>query len=74
MNHSLPQPDLRLAMSRDQARLRRLHGRVREKPGDDGLRASFEQALAASLSEHRSTVVLTCGQIKVFTILSPFVF
>ncbi len=51
MNHSLPQPDLRLAMSRDQARLRRLHGRVREKPGDDGLRASFEQALAASLSE-----------------------
>jgi len=38
-------------MSRDQSRLRRLQARVREKPGDVALRASFEQALSASQAE-----------------------
>ncbi len=42
-------PDLRLAMSRDQGRLRRLQARVREKPEDAGLREEFEAALARSL-------------------------
>ena len=46
-----PSPDLHLALSRDQPRLRRLHGRLRDKPDDAALKAAFEQALAASVGE-----------------------
>ena len=41
--------DLRLALSRDQGRLRRLQARLRERPEDAALQAQFSQALAASL-------------------------
>ena len=41
--------DLRLAMSRDQGRLRRLQARLRDKPEDAALRGQFDEALAPSL-------------------------
>ena len=44
-------PRLDLALSRDQGRLRRMASRLREKPGDDALRAAFVQALTGSVSE-----------------------
>ena len=44
-------PRLDLALSRDQGRLRRMASRLREKPGDDALRAAFVQALTSSVSE-----------------------
>ncbi|MFT3806847.1 ATP-dependent RNA helicase HrpA [Arenimonas sp.] len=44
-------PRLDLALSRDQGRLRRMQSRLREKPGDDALRAAFVQALMASVAE-----------------------
>ena len=43
-------PALELALSRDQARLRRLQARSREKPEDAALREQFAQALAASVA------------------------
>ena len=46
---SLP-PDLHLALSRDQARLRRMQARSREKPEDASLREGFEKALAVSVA------------------------
>ena len=44
-------PALHLALSRDQPRLRRLHGRLRDKPDDVALKAAFEQACAQSIAE-----------------------
>jgi ATP-dependent helicase HrpA len=42
---------LHLALSRDQPRLRRLQGRMRDKPDDAVLKAAFEQACAQSIGE-----------------------
>ena len=47
---ALQNATLHLALSRDQARLRRLQARSREKPDDAGLREGFEKALAASVA------------------------
>src|SRR4249919_3030408 len=44
-------PSLHLALSRDQPRLRRLQGRLRDKPDDAALKAAFEQACAQSIAE-----------------------
>jgi ATP-dependent helicase HrpA len=46
-----PDPDFRLVLSRDHARLRRLWERARDKPGDSALKTSFDQAYAQSKAE-----------------------
>jgi ATP-dependent helicase HrpA len=52
MSRSAPQPPaLHLALSRDQPRLRRMQGRLRDKPDDAALKAAFEQACAQSMAE-----------------------
>ena len=43
-------PALHLALSRDQARLRRMQARSRERPEDAALRDGFAKALAASVA------------------------
>ncbi|MCX7042221.1 MAG: DEAD/DEAH box helicase, partial [Gammaproteobacteria bacterium] len=47
---ALQKPALHLALSRDQARLRRMQARSREKPEDAALREGFEKALAVSVA------------------------
>ncbi|MFA6987299.1 MAG: hypothetical protein WC213_13990, partial [Arenimonas sp.] len=43
-------PSINLALSKDQARLRRMQSRSRERPDDQSLRESFAKALAASVA------------------------
>jgi ATP-dependent helicase HrpA len=45
-----PLPSIQLALSKDQARLRRLASRSRERPDDEALRDSFGKALAQSVA------------------------
>ena len=50
MTPTAASPPIHMALSKDQARLRRLQSRSRERPDDQGLRESFAHALAVSVA------------------------
>jgi ATP-dependent helicase HrpA len=49
-------PSIHLALSKDQARLRRMQSRSRERPEDQALRDAFAQALAQSIAARERRV------------------